>query len=96
MLEAYSVLTRLPAGLAVSSADAAAALTRRFPDAVLSLGPVEREGLLSRLADVGVVGGQVYDALVALETLAGGETLLTRDRRAQELYRRLGVPFVAL
>jgi toxin FitB len=76
--------------------DAEAVLSRRFPDPALSLGDAERDGLLGRLAGAGVLGGQVYDALIALEARAAGETLLTRDRRAQDTYRRLGVPFRAL
>lgn len=91
MIETYAVLTRLPAGLAVPSDVAAAALQRRFPDAPLALG--DRGELLERLAAAGVFGGASYDGLVALEADAHGETLLTLDARAQRTYQRLGVAF---
>ena len=85
------MLTRLPSGLAVPAATAAATLTRRFPDPPLRL--EDRGSLLTRLADADVFGGASYDALVALEAEAHGRELLTLDDRAQQTYRRLGVPF---
>lgn len=94
LLEVYSVLTRLPSGLAVPAAAAAATLTRRFGDRPLRL--EDRGDLLGRLASAGVFGGASYDALVALEAVAGDRTLLTLDERAEQTYRRLGVPFRAL
>lgn len=95
-LEAYSVLTRLPAGLAVAPETAAGVLGTRFPDAPLSLTAGARRGLLRVLADGGVAGGSAYHGLVALEAQAHGRTLLTLDRRAQETYRHLAVPFEPL
>jgi hypothetical protein len=44
----------------------------------------------------GVGGGASYDGLVALEAAAHDHVLLTRDARAQDTYRRLGVAFRAL
>ena len=41
---------------------------------------------------LGVLGGAVYDGLVALSAAAHGATLLTLDRRALPTYRRCGVP----
>jgi hypothetical protein len=93
MVEAYSVLTRLPAGFAVPAAAAAEVLLRRFRDAPLRLPDAERAALPGTLADAGVVGGASYDGLVGLESRANGRVLLSLDRRAQETYRRLGVPF---
>lgn len=93
LVETYSVLTRLPSGLAVPAGSAADVLLRRFPDGPLRLDEAGRRDLLPRLATAGVFGGASYDGLVALEAGAHGEGLLTLDRRAQETYRRLGVPF---
>jgi hypothetical protein len=93
MIEAYSVLTRLPGGLAVPAAAAADALTRRFSYAPLRLPDAERAVLLTTLAAAGVLGGASYDGLVALEARAHGLALRSMDRRAQETYRRLAVPF---
>lgn len=95
-IEAYSVLTRLPAGLAVPAAAAASVLTRRFCDPPLRLDDAHRSSVLERLAAAGVFGGAAYDGLVALEADAHGRGLLTLDQRAQATYQRLGVPFTAI
>jgi len=96
MVEAYSVLTRLPAGLAVPATDAAHVLGSRFGDDVLRLPDSDRGVLLNALAGASVVGGACYDGLVALEAHAHGRVLLSLDQRAQETYRRLRVPFQAV
>ena len=93
LLEAYSVLTRLPGGLAVPAHTAASVLTRRFGKTPLSLPRAGRGALLSKLAGAGVFGGASYDGLVALEATAHELTLLTLDERAQDTYRRVGAPF---
>jgi toxin FitB len=93
MLEAYSVLTRLPGGLAVPPATAASVLTRRFGKTPLYLPRAGRGALLLKLAGAGVFGGASYDGLVAFEATAHELTLLTLDQRAQDTYRRLGAPF---
>jgi predicted nucleic acid-binding protein len=96
LAESYAVLTRLPGGLAVAPEAAAAVLTSRFGEEPLQLAAAERRTLLSILAAAGVGGGASYDGLVALEARAHDEVLLTRDSRAQDIYRRLGVAFRAL
>lgn len=96
MLEAYSVLTRLPSGLAVPAVTAADVLGRRFADAPLRLPDPDRAGIATALAGAGVFGGASYDGLVALEAHAHGHVLISLDQRAQETYRRVGVGFEAL
>lgn len=93
MVETYSVLTRLPSGLAVAPGLAAKTLAARFHGSVLRLGDEQRASLLPRLADAGVLGGASYDGLVALEAKSHSEVLLTLDERAQVTYQRLGAPF---
>ena len=93
ILETFSVLTRLPGGLAVPAPTAASVLGARFDQAPLVLPPDERRSLVASLAAAGVFGGAGYDGLVALEAAAHGRTLLTLDQRAQATYRRLGAPF---
>lgn len=93
LVESYSVLTRLPSGLAVAPALAATVLARRFDQPPLRLDDSERELVLQTLAGADVFGGASYDGLVALEARAHGRTLLTLDERAQSTYRRLGVTF---
>lgn len=93
MVEAYSVLTRLPGGLAVPPADAARALEARFSAPPLRLTMPVRRTLLSTLVDRNVHGGASYDGLVAMEALAHNLTLLTLDQRARHTYARLGVKY---
>jgi toxin FitB len=92
-LEAYSVLTRLPGGLAVPPAVAAAVLAERFGGKLLELATSKRARALRTFAESGVSGGAAYDGLVALEAAAHDRTLLTLDRRALGTYQRLGIPF---
>jgi predicted nucleic acid-binding protein len=91
LTESYSVLTRLPGGLAVPGRVAADLLASRFPDAPLRLSARAQRGLPTTLADAGVIGGSSYDALVALEAAAHSAPLVTLDQRADATYRRLGV-----
>jgi hypothetical protein len=93
VIEAYSVLTRLPGGLAVPATAAASVLAQRFPEPPLRLGEADRTSVLERLAEAGVFAGASYDGLVALEAHANGQTLRTLDERAQATYRRLGIAF---
>ena len=96
MLEAYSVLTRLPGGLAVAATVASDVLAKRFPGEPLQLSDLERAALPLTLARAGVAGGASYDGLVALEAAAHRQDLLTLDTRAQDAYRRLGAEYVVI
>lgn len=56
--------------------------------------PANRMGaLVQELLGLGVSGGAVYDALIALTAAEHGAELLTRDRRAEETYRRCGAKY---
>ena len=96
LLETYSVLTRLPSGLAVAPTVAAKVLTCRFNQPPLQVDDAERERVLQTLSGAGVFGGASYEGLVALEARAHGRTLLTLDERAQATYRRLGAAFAVI
>jgi hypothetical protein len=93
VVEVYSVLTRLPSGLAVTPTLAATVLARRFGQPPLRLDDADRGVVLETLAGAGVLGGASYDGLVALEAKAHGRTLLTLDERAQSTYQRLDAAF---
>ena len=95
-IEAYSVLTRLPGGLAVPATTAASLLAQRFSDEPLQLTDADRALLPDTLAAAGVFGGASYDGLVALEAGAHRCTVVTLDQRAQSTYQKLRVPFRAL
>jgi hypothetical protein len=96
LIEVYSVLTRLPSGLAVAPTLAAEVVAGRFGETTLRLPDDDRDRLIGTLAAAGVFGGASYDGLVALEAKANGRTLLTLDERAQSTYRRLGAEFTII
>lgn len=88
--ETFSVLTRLPPPARRSPATVAELLAAAFP-ANRYLSEAATDQLLARLADVGIAGGSVYDALVGAVAVEHGITLATRDRRALDTYRALDV-----
>lgn len=92
-LEAYSVLTRLPAPHRLGADVAGSLLEAWFPkDRVLLPSARLSRQLLTRLVDAAIIGGASYDALVGLTAAEHRMTLATRDARAQRTYERLGVP----
>lgn len=92
-METYSVLTRLPRERRITSGNALEFLSRSFrlPPLPLSAGGYGR--LLELAASNAIVGGAVYDAVVAATALEHGATLLTLDRRAERVYRLVGVDY---
>jgi predicted nucleic acid-binding protein len=89
LAETYSVLTRLPGDARLSPADAAHLIAERFAVPLL-LGPEVSRRLPEILADLGIAGGAVYDAMVALTATEHGCVLATRDGRARTTYERVG------
>lgn len=89
LAETYSVLTRLPGDLRLAPADAARLLDERFAEPLL-LGPDVASRLPHVLSELGVAGGAVYDALVALAAVEHGADLATRDARAKATYDMVG------
>lgn len=88
--ETFSVLTRLPPPARRAPEAIVEVMTANFPASrYLSVEGAAR--LLPRLASVGIAGGAVYDALVGAAAAEHGVVLATRDRRAVETYRLLGV-----
>jgi predicted nucleic acid-binding protein len=88
--ETFSVLTRLPAPARRPAAVIARLLGTSFP-ATRHLSADGAERLLAQLASGEIAGGSVYDALVGAAAAEHGLTLMTRDRRALDVYRALGV-----
>ena len=68
-------------------------IAHNFP-ATRFLGDAAAAELLARLGTLGIAGGAVYDALVGAAAVEHGLTLMTRDRRAVDTYRRLDVRLV--
>jgi predicted nucleic acid-binding protein len=91
--ETYSVLTRLPGDLRVLPQDAARLLRARFA-APLVLSRKAAAKLPETLGALGISGGAVYDALVALAAAEHGAQLATRDGRARATYETVGARVV--
>jgi len=86
IFETYAVLTRLPAESRLTPAQAYRLIDQYArPEHRLN---IPSQDVIRRMAEHGIAGGQVYDALVALA--AEGSRLATRDRRALDLYNKLG------
>ena len=65
-------------------------LMRTFPETKF-LGSRAAASLLAALGAAGIAGGSVYDALVGAAANEHRLPLVTRDRRALEVYRALEV-----
>ena len=95
LAETYSVLTRLPGDARLAPADAARLLDARFsPPLVLSSSRSRK--LPDTLTRLGIAGGAVYDALVALAAKEHRATLATRDARARGTYDAVGVKVIVV
>lgn len=88
--ETFSVLTRLPAPLRRGPGVIAQVLASSFP-ATLQLSSDEATRLLAELATLEIAGGSVFDALVGACAREHALPLVSRDRRAAEIYRLLDV-----
>ncbi|HXC85752.1 MAG TPA: type II toxin-antitoxin system VapC family toxin [Trebonia sp.] len=95
LAETYSVLTRLPGDARLVPADAATLLKSRF-SSPLVLAAVQTRKLPDTLSRLGIAGGAVYDALVALAAREHGVALATRDSRARGTYDAVGVQVVVV
>jgi predicted nucleic acid-binding protein len=96
LLETYSVLTRLPPPHRAAPSVVASFLRERFTEPPLTLPVRGYLGLIAQAADAEIVGGSLYDALVAATALHARARLLTRDRRAAATYERVGVEYELL
>jgi predicted nucleic acid-binding protein len=91
LFETLSVLTRLPAPFRLGPRSAVAVLDQAYPERSWLSGE-DQSALVTELAKAGLGGGAVYDALVGWAARAAGQVLVTRDRRAERVYRALDVP----
>ena len=93
LAETYSVLTRLPGDLRLAPVDAARLIAERFLEPLI-LGSDVAGRLPDVLGRLGIAGGAVYDALVALAAVEHGADLATRDVRARATYQTVGARVV--
>lgn len=93
LAETYSVLTRLPGDARLSAEDATRLLDARFTTPLTLSGPTAHKVHVT-LSRLGIAGGAVYDALVALAAKEHGVSLATRDARARGTYDAVGVSVI--
>jgi predicted nucleic acid-binding protein len=93
LAETYSVLTRLPGDARLAADDAARLLDARFTSP-LALSADAARKVHNTLSRLGIAGGAVYDALVALAAQENGTPLATRDARARGTYDAVGVTVI--
>ncbi len=89
-LETLSVLTRLPPPWRAPPRLVVEFLRHHFPKPKLILDDEGYSLVLALAAEGGVVGGAVYDAVVAASAKRAGAVLVTLDARAAATYRALG------
>ena len=77
LVEAYAVLTRLPAPHRLAAEDALALLDSNFMARrrIVSLDGPSYRALLTAAADAGVAGGQAYDAVIAECVIKSGASV---------------------
>jgi toxin FitB len=95
LAETYSVLTRLPGDARLAAGDAARLLNARFTTPLVLSGEYARK-VHATLSQLGIAGGAVYDALVALAAREHGAPLATRDARARGTYDAVGVKVIVV
>jgi predicted nucleic acid-binding protein len=95
LAETYSVLTRLPGDLRLAPADAARLIKARFA-APLLLSAATAQDVPAVLGGLGIAGGAVYDALVALAAVEHAAALATRDARARDTYEAVGASVIVV
>lgn len=88
--ETFSVLTRLPPPARRAPTVVSEVLAENFPETRF-LSADGTTALLERLVHGDIAGGSVYDALVGAAAAEHGLRLVTRDRRALDIYRALAV-----
>ena len=95
-LEFVSVMTRMPPPRRTPPQLAAQFLTDHFSSPKLTLGSDGYDALVRLAVERGIIGGAIYDALVALTAKEAGMTLLTLDERAASTYHATGVEYQLL
>ncbi len=93
LIEAYSVLTRLPLPHRARPPIWSARFSpNAFQSHRSSFRPRAYLELVESSARARLAGGAVYDALIAATARHANATLLTRDERALVVYQRMKVP----
>jgi hypothetical protein len=91
LVEAYSVLTRLPPPHRARADLVVSFLAERFPGAPLMLPARAHSAVIAESARAGLSGGAVYDALIAATVCHADGTHFSRDQRARTVYDTMRV-----
>jgi predicted nucleic acid-binding protein len=91
LIEAYSVLTRLPPPRRLRPRLVRDALVAALPGDPIVLPGGSWRALLNGLVDHNLVGGGAYDAVIAETARFHGLTLVSLDQRARPVYETIGV-----
>ncbi len=94
--EVYSVLTRMKIPHRVDGELVLNFLQDRFPERLLVLDATQMWSTIPTLHARGIVGGAVYDGLIALTARAHNATLVTLDRRAAVTYQLCQIDYEML
>lgn len=89
VFETHSVLTRLPPPDRLAPSSAGRLLAENFRSNAF-LSAEQSAAVASSLAEHGIAGGAVYDALVGAAAAFAGRRLVSRDGRAVDVYRLMG------
>jgi predicted nucleic acid-binding protein len=95
-VETFSVLTRLPPPHRTPPRLVLDFLDAHFEDAAVALPGPGVMAMLAQAEDAGIVGGAVYDAIIAATSREAGAALVSLDQRAARVYRALGVEHALL
>ena len=95
-VETFSVLTRLPPPHRAPPRLVLDFLDAHFEDPPVALAGLRVRELLDEADASGIVGGAVYDALIAVTSREAGVALVSLDQRAARVYRALGVEHTLL
>lgn len=93
LAESYSMLTRSPLPFRLTPAQAWQLLDDAFPLEPLTLSGDGYRRILRLVSERGIVGGAIYDCLIAQTAVEAGAVLVSRDRRAVGNYALVGVSF---
>jgi predicted nucleic acid-binding protein len=96
VIETFSVLTRLPPPRRVPAPLVTTFLGDHLPRSTPRLPGVPPSDLLDAARHAGIVGGAVYDLVVALSAGQAGAVLLSLDRRAATTYEAAGTGYELL
>jgi len=96
LAESYSTLTRSPAPFRLSPTQAWQLLDDAFPEEPLTLSGQGYRQVLQLVSDRGIVGGAIYDLVIAMTAVEADALLISRDRRAAGNYALLGASFTLI